>query len=495
MAAASSSQNDPLGPAFDAENFRRLAHGIVDQLADHLAQVQDRHQPVLTWEAPEIAAAHWQKHLSETTSSPENLGVLVTILLRDAFRAHHPRNLGHQVSPVLPLAAIADFVANLLDTGSGVYELGNPGTAMERATLSRLAALIGFPLEADGVLTSGGSLGNLTALLAMRQSRLQDAQAENSRNDPHQYAVLVSEEAHYSIDRALKIMGFDAGKAVSVPVDAHFQLRASSLAKALARAATVGREVIGVVACAGSTGTGRIDALPEIADFCEQHQLWLHVDAAHSGGFVFSRRARPWLAGLERADSVVIDFHKMLLSSSLLTAVLYKRGRDSYRPFAQKADYLWSTDRPGEWWDGAKRTLECTRPMLGVRAYALLACAGEPLLEAYIDHALDAAAVFASLLEEAEDFDLLIRPQSNILCYRYRPADLDETSVDALNRRIRAQLVREGRFYIVQIEKRQRVYLRSALMHPFASRTVFEELMDEIRRVAASLGSPIQSEG
>jgi L-2,4-diaminobutyrate decarboxylase len=475
---APNTPNTPLDAAFDGETFRSLGHALVDQLADHLHRVRDREQPVLTWEDPEPTAAYWKQRLQQSRTQPEDLEALISEVLKTAFRGHHARNLGHQVGPALPLAAATDLVASLLDTGSGIYELSNPATAMERVVIQRLAQKIGYPENADGVLTSGGSLGNLTALLAMRER-----QASTTKHP----VVLVSEEVHYSIDRALRIMGFGEESAVSVPVDATFQLRASALHNAFTQARDRGAEVMGVVACAGSTGTGRIDALEEIADFCHSHQLWLHVDAAHAGAFLFSESKRSELAGLERADSVVIDFHKMMLSSSLLTAVIYRQARDSYLPFAQKADYLWSTDEPGEWWDGAKRTLECTRPMLGLRAYPILACAGEGLLEAYIDHALEATQTFADLIEAADDFELLVRPQSNILCYRYRPPGLPEAGTDALNRALRAPLVREGRFYIVQIEKRGRLYLRSAVMNPFAHRTVFEELLEAIRAAAALL--------
>ncbi|MGY8688116.1 MAG: pyridoxal phosphate-dependent decarboxylase family protein, partial [Verrucomicrobiales bacterium] len=228
--------------------------------------------------------------------------------------------------------------------------------------------------------------------------------------------------------------------------------------------------------------TGKIDPLKDIATFCQSHSLWFHVDAAHAGAFVFSERARPLLRGWERADSIVIDFHKMLLSPSLLTAVLFRLGRDSYQAFAQKADYLWRADQTQEWWDLAKRTMECTRPMLGLRAYALLKHGGERLFEAYIDQALTATEAFASLIENTSDFELLTSPESNILCYQHTPEGLDRKATNELNQQIRAALIEDGKFFIVQVEKHGRTYLRSAVMNPFVKVAIFEELLDEIRR-------------
>ncbi len=475
------SSEAPLARAFDAEAFRALGHRAVDQLADYLAKVQSgEDMPVRSWEDPEDAVTLWEASMDEDAASGGE--DLIAQVLRVAFHGHHPRNLGHQVGPVLPAAAVVDLVASLLDTGSGVYEVGNPATPMERAVLRRLAHRIGLPSTADGVLTSGGSLGNLTALLAMRQCQ-SDAWAEGQPAEGR-LAVLVSEEAHYCVDRAAKIMGWGERGVVAVPADKDFRLRAAGLEPALAEAKAAGLVVLGVVANAGATATGTIDPLHEIADFCERHGLWLHVDAAHSGAFVFSSSARPMLSGLERADSMVIDFHKMLLSPSLTTAVLFRRGKDSYQAFAQKADYLWRVDQTEDWWDGAKRTLECTRPMLGLRAYALFRYGGERLLEASIDRVLEATRDFAALIETADDFELLVAPESNILCYRYVPIEWKSSEWDALNERIRAILVREGRFYVVRVEKRGRTYLRSAVMNPFVHRAVFEDLLDEIRRIA-----------
>ena len=300
------------------------------------------------------------------------------------------------------------------------------------------------------------------------------------------YAVLVSEEAHYCIDRAVKIMGWGAGGAIQVPVDEDFRMRASAMEIALAQASKDHRTVLGVIASAGSTATGRIDPLPELADFCQKHHLWFHVDAAHAGAFIFSENAKSKLTGIQRADSVIVDFHKMLLSPSLLTALLFRRSEDSYQTFAQQANYLWQADQAEEWWNAAKRTVECTRPMLGLRAYALLKHGGESLFEAYVDQALAKTTHFAQRLTEADDFELLTEPESNILCYRHVPANVPAAAHDALNGYLPAMLVKEGKFFIVQVRKRGRLYLRSALMNPHITIDIIDELLDELRRHAAN---------
>jgi L-2,4-diaminobutyrate decarboxylase len=476
---------DPLADAFDPDHFRELGHALIDQLGDYLAAVRDGLGPVSPAQTPEEAQQFWQTQLEESNNDPSSF---IAHVLKRTFRSHHPRNLGHQVGPVLPHAALFEAVSSLLDTGNGIFEVGNPGTPMERVVLMDLARRLGLPPSADGVLTSGGSLGNLTALLAMRQCR---TKTWNTGTQDIQYAVMVSEEAHYCIDRAVKIMGWGSAGVVQVPVDQDYRMRSAAMESTLSECSANGIEVLGVVASAGSTSTGKIDPLHEVADFCQKHELWLHVDAAHAGAFIFSRKAKGLLAGIERADSLVLDFHKMLLSPSLLTAVLFRRSADSYQTFAQQANYLWQADHSEEWWNAAKRTMECTRPMLGLRAYAILKHGGPDLFEVYIDKALAATRIFAELLQETDDFEILTEPESNIICYRYLPSAGAAEESDALNNHVRRELIEQGKFFIVQVKKNGRTYLRSALMHPHISREILVDLMTEIRTLAR--GSPLET--
>jgi L-2,4-diaminobutyrate decarboxylase len=183
---------------------------------------------------------------------------------------------------------------------------------------------LGWPETSGGVMTSGGSVGNLTALLAARQSRAGfDAWGAGGHGGPP-LAVLCSAQVHYSISRALRIMGWGDGGAIAVPVDERYRLRAGELATAAARAAADGRRVIAVVASAGSTATGAYDPLGEIADFCDGSGLWLHVDGAHGASAALSPRLRHLVAGIERADSVVWDAHKMMMMPALVTGVLFR---------------------------------------------------------------------------------------------------------------------------------------------------------------------------
>jgi len=286
--------------AYDPERFRALGHELVDALAGHLASVQRRQGPVLPWAEPEAAQERWPAEFSaEGGADPV---ALVRAVLEQSHHLQHPRYVGHQCSAPLPLAAALGAVADLLNNGTAIYEMGPVSTVMEQSLVRWLAGRAGFdPDWAGGVFTHGGSAGNLTALLAARQASVPYDVWEEGYQGHLDLCLVTSDQAHYSVRRAAQILGLGGRNVIVVPTDERFRMRLDLLASALDEAARAGRQVIAVVASAGSTATGAIDDLEAIAEICWARSLWLHVDGAHSGAFVVSDRLRPALKGLERA--------------------------------------------------------------------------------------------------------------------------------------------------------------------------------------------------
>lgn len=468
---------DTLGKAFDVAEFRETGHQLVDQIADHLANsIPAREGKVLPWEEPETLLSAWSRDLQEPGPAP--MSDFFGNLLSTSMNGHHPHYLGHQVTPPAPMAVLAEFLGAYINNGSGIFEVGSHTTVFERQITDLVCQLAGFGPESGGFLTSGGSLGNLTALLAARQAKGGGDIWDQGTTDS--YAVLVSEEAHYSIDRMVRILGWGSEGLVKVPTDADYRLDSGQLDQALAEAHARGRKVIAVVGNAGSTATGSFDPLDEIADFCKANDLWFHVDGAHGGSVIFSKQHRHLLKGLDRADSFILDFHKMLLVPALATALVFRQADHSYSTFAQRAQYLWQDQSEQEWYNLAKRTFECTKPILSLKVYSLLQAYGTRLFEEAIDNSFAQAKQMARMLEGAADFELLAEPSANILCYRYVPVGY-EGDLNELNSRIRQSLMKAGDFYIVQTLIGEEVYLRSAIMNPFSNESDFERLLTAIR--------------
>ena len=433
-----------LAAAYDPEHFRRLGHQLVDQLADHLARVTRREGPVLPWAPPATNVERFPAAFPREPSG--DFPALLSRVLESSQNLHHPRFVGHQVSAPVPLAALCDFASSLLNNGMAVYEMGPVATAMEHNVLRWMAGVLGLPEGAGGVLTSGGSAGNLTALLAARQAKAgYDAWNGGATAGPP-LTVLVPETTHYCVSRSVRMMGWGTEGVTPVPVDARYRLRPDTLEDTLAAAKRAGRRPIAVVASAGSTATGAFDPLEAVADFCEKHGLWFHVDGAHGASAALSPRYRAQVKGIERADSVVWDAHKLMLMPALITAVLFRDARHSFEAFAQQASYLFTGQDSRRWSDVAMRTLECTKEMMALKLYACLSVLGTKLFEDAITDTFDLARRFAERLQAADDFELAVPPDCNIVCFRHTPRGVPAAELDALQVRLRESLVTRGDF-------------------------------------------------
>jgi L-2,4-diaminobutyrate decarboxylase len=470
-----------LEQAFSSEAFRLQGHQLVELLADYLQQIVRRPEtPVMPGYEPQELLGEWRQLLAD--SAPVPFTELVEKILQQSIHLHHPRNCGHQVAPPAPITALAEMISALLNNSMAVYEVGPAGTAIEKAVLGWLAQRLGLATATDGILTSGGSLGNLTGLLAARQERGgRDAWEEGAHQGPPM-AVMVSEESHYSVARALKIMGLGNQGLIKLPVNERLQVRPELLDPILQAARARGQQVIAIVANACSTSTGTYDPLPELGVFARKNDLWFHVDAAHGGAAGFSPKYRHLVQGLAEADSLVIDFHKMMLCPALATAVLFRDGGVLNRIFAQKASYLLPEQMQIPWQDIARSTIECTKKMMGLKVMMLLKTVGEGIFSEYVTRVYDLTRDFAALLQGESDFKLAVEPQANIICFRHQPERVPAGQWGEYNAELRRRLVAHGRFYIVQTAIAGETWLRLTLMNPFTDRNDLRELLVEIRR-------------
>lgn len=457
-----------LEKAYASNHFRTLGHQMVDLLADYLEQLPE--QKVLHVQPPEELYEQWSERLEQ---GPHPEISWLKSLLRQTVQVPHPHYMGHQISPPVPLSALMSLVDGLVNNGMGVYEMGQAGTVIERLVVKHVAKQMGFTDTADGVLTSGGSLGNLTALLTAR-SRTEVWE----KGSQSQLALMVSEEAHYCVSRAVKIMGWGSEGIIKVPVDQQYRMKTELLAPYLQKAREAGKKVIAVVGSACSTSTGSFDNLEEIAAFCKQNDLWFHVDAAHGGGLCFSSRHKQLLNGIEQADSVVMDFHKMLLTPSVATALIYKNGADSYRAFQTKAEYLWEKEAEQEWHNLAKRTFECTKLMMGLKVYSILQYYGPSLWEEYLDKVMENGQILAQIIEEHPEFELATWPSCNIVCFRYVEKNQEASVLNQWNTALRKSMLQDGTFYIVQTTLDGKVYLRTTLTNPFTTARHIGEMVN-----------------
>jgi L-2,4-diaminobutyrate decarboxylase len=456
---------------YDAESFRDLGHQLIDYLADYL---KNGHPKANVWKDPDDRLAEWSDN-----PLPSDAFAFFKKIIENSVHLHNPKYMGHQIAPPLPVAALAGLVSDILNNGMGVYEMGTVSTTLEKQIITHLAKQMGFSDTADGFLTSGGTLANFTALLTARAVLAQgDVWQEGHQQ---KLGLLVSEQAHYCVDRAVRMMGWGENGIIKVPCNEKFQISTEQLTAYYQDASKKGVQIIAVIGSACSTSTGSFDDLEALGHFAQKNNLWFHVDAAHGGPLVFSQKHKHLLKGIELADSVAMDFHKMLLTPALITALIYKNGNHSYRTFAQKAQYLWKDNHQKEWFNLARRTFECTKSMMSIKVYSILQTYGNGMFTEAVDAVQLNGQRFAQLIKENEHFELLIQPETNIVCFRLCPKEVSPSELNALNEQIRNFILTDGEYYIVQTIIDGKLWLRVTLSNPLTSENELRGLIQKIQ--------------
>jgi L-2,4-diaminobutyrate decarboxylase len=455
---------------FDSTEFRGAGHVIIELLADYLDKNLKGEGKVIDWQAPQEALRNWQKPLpiKPALTPREFISALDQDILARTLRIHHPHNLGHQVATPLPVAALCDLVASLTNQAMTVYEAGPSATLLEKQVIQWLGELIGWQ-HADGVLTSGGAQANLTALLAARQVKAGwDIWQQGVSNGPP-LRILACETTHYSVSRAAGIMGLGTDAVIKVAMDAQGRMELAALKTAYEQCIAQNTKPFAVAASAGCTPTGSIDPLIEIGAFCREHDLWFHIDGAHGASALLSNKLKPMLAGIELADSVVWDGHKLLYMPAAVSAVLFREPKHSYAAFAQEASYLFSGEDSEESFNLGTRTLECTKRMMGLKLWAAFMLYGTEKLGGLIEHVFETASRLAELLEESEEFELLMQPQTNIVCFRHLGKNLEGEALSRHQEALRRKLVESGEFHLTQVKLNDQSWLRTTVMNPFTA--------------------------
>lgn len=329
---------------------------------------------------------------------------LCDAVLPTAIPADHPRYLAFVPGAPTVAAVIADMAVSAAGIYGGTRLEGGAAVAAEEAVLRWLADAAGLPASAGGTFVSGGSIANLSALVAARGDR-QDA--------AHRQVVIVGASAHSSLAAAARIMGCDLTAAE--PADEHGRLDGDTLAAAIAGIDS--RDVVAVVATAGATNNGAVDDIARIAEVCEERGLWLHVDAAYGGGALLSPRTRDLFAGIERADSLTIDPHKWLFTPYDCAAVLYRERMVALRALAQQADYLDAvSDETGA--NPSDLAIHLTRRVRGLPVWVSLLAYGTAAYVEAVEACLDLARCAAEKIEAAAHLELAVQPALSIVLFR-----------------------------------------------------------------------------
>ncbi|NOY28857.1 MAG: aspartate aminotransferase family protein [Planctomycetes bacterium] len=461
-------QRKLIAEAYDPRLVREAGKRMAELLAEHFSSVQSGEGPVLNWEEPslnlklaraEIDAGQIDRERASPAQGFDSLVTRFDALLKQSLargqNLHHPHYVGHQVPASIPLAGLFDAATTLTNQVMAIYEMGPWATAIEQAVVGALGEAIGFTAgKFGGLITSGGSLANLTALLTARNVALGDVWSTGIAARSPAPVLVTHAEAHYCVTRAAGILGLGTEQVVRVPIDGRRRMDANQLDSILSDLRIRGVPIVAVAAAACTTPIGAFDPLVEIADVCRRHEVWLHVDAAHGGAACLSAKHRHLVRGLELADSVVCDAHKMMFMPALCAMVFYRDREHRFSAFEQTAPYLFDPSAPGmAEYDNGMVNMECTKRAAAMGLWGVWSTFGNRLFEALVDTTFDLAQRFYEILDEADDFQPFCRPECNIVVFRYLPAEIRDRPAEEIDRfqlQLRRAVVESGDFYLVQ---------------------------------------------
>ena len=498
-----------IASAYDPHLFELVANELGTVLSKQLQAVESRNTRVLNWSDPAKlialarqaienpkAAGNLERDAAGTNAISHSIATNAASLVRETLargqNMHHPHYVGHQVPAPVPLAALFDLVGSVTNQVMAIYEMGPWATAVEHAVVDAVGERLGFaPTSFSGLVTSGGTLANLTGLLAARNVVLGDSWTTGLPRRGPAPVIVAHADAHYSVIRSAGILGLGTDQIVSAALDDRRRMDPHRLDDTLRDLRSRGVPVVAVSGAACATPVGAFDPIPEIVDVCRRHDVWLHMDAAHGGALAFSARHRHLLAGIEQADTVVCDAHKMMFMPALCALLFYRDPAHRVAPFHQEAPYLFDPLVPElAQYDSGVANLECTKRAAAFGVWGVWSLLGPQIFADMVDVTIDTARQFYELLRETNDFETLHEPQCNIVAFRYLPAGLADATtqqVDQFQLQLRRRIIESGEFYLVQSRIDGRPVLRTTIMNPLTTVEDMRNLIGCLRRQGSEL--------
>ena len=437
----------PLEP--NSDQREELGRRVLDHALAYLDQVPEApsNRP---W--TEVFSRRLDPEFAEEGRDPaEVLDYVSACVEAPGFATTSPRFMAYVPGGGLFPSALGDFLAAVSNKYSG-FASASPGAArLENATIAWLAQVIGYPEGAAGTLTSGGSIANLTAIVAARDARDPDGGG----------AVYTTRFAHHCVDKALHIAGRGKAPRRQVATDPRHRMSVTALEEALEQDRTAGIRPWLVIASAGTVDTGAVDPLDEIARLCRRYDAWFHVDGAYGGLFALCPEGRDIVAGISLADSIALDPHKTLFLPYGTGAVIVREGRQLLQSFSASADYIQPLGESEVGPSPADLSPELTRHFRALRLWLPLQLAGISAFRAAQAEKLALARYFHARLTELDGFDPGPPPDLSIVAFRYRPKHGDP---DVFNERLLRHLQEEGRVMMSGTRVDGRSMLRCAIL-------------------------------
>lgn len=460
----------------NASEIHQVMQATLDLITSYVSTAADR-TPL-----PTIRRDAAYRDFPETGRSAGDIMQALRNILDQSLNPSHPRFMGHMDSIPTIMSIVGDLVSAGLNNNMLSLEMSPVLSQMEMQVLQEVGRRFGYGETARGVMLSGGTLANLQALTVARNCAFPTLK-EGFASVEGQPVIFTSEVAHTSVHKAAMVMGIGTSGVIPVRTNTNSQMIPADLEKKIHQAVSEGRRPFAIVATAGTTVTGSIDPLAEIARIASRYQLWLHVDAAYGGALVFSTHHRHRIDGIEEADSIAFNPQKWMYVAKTCAMVLFKDGSVLETAFRIAAPYMNDTD----FINIGEISVQGTRHADILKLWLSLQHVGTQGYAQLIDASYDLVESFVQRVNDRPYLELDSMPDTNLCCFRGTPPQIPEEEWDQWNLTLQQALLRDAHTFLSLPTYRGRRWLRAVLLNPFTSQEdicrVFERIDQQYKSI------------
>ena len=468
-----------------SEEMRSLGYRIVDQIVEHFETLASK--PVMRVSPRVELEAELREPLpEESTPVDALLDQLRRVVWPNIGNVQHPRFFAFIPSPSNFVSVMADALAAGFNPFAGNWLEGSGPAQIELVTINWLREMCGLPETAGGLFVSGGSMANLTALAAARRARL-----DNLSDDA---TIYFSDQTHNSVEKALRVLGFAREQIRALPSDEDFRLPVESLRRAVAEDRADGKRPFLIIANAGTTNTGAVDPINQLADLCERENLWLHVNGAYGAAACLSERGRKLLVGIERADSLSLDPHKWLFQPFEIGCVLARDARLLKKTFHTMAGYLEDTKRAEEeeinYYDYG---VQLTRGFRALKLWLSIKTFGAAAFREAINRGFEMAEFAESLLRQSDCWRIISPATFGIVTFIFVAEGCSESEISEIHRRMVEAMAEDGFAFANSTTLRGQTVMRLCTINPRTTEDDVRATIKQLEQFGRELQDRIKS--
>ncbi|WP_108868656.1 pyridoxal phosphate-dependent decarboxylase family protein [Aquimarina aquimarini] len=455
------------------EEMQQYGYKIIDHIVEHF-ETQHSKKPVTIASREEMDSLLTEDIPNKATAANEVLDFVMDQIIPNSNIVTHPKSYSFVPGPSNYVSVMADTIATGFNIFSGGWAASPAAAELEIVVMNWLLKIFGFPVKkGGGIFTSGGSMANLTALVTARRIKCGE--------DFSKAVIYLSDQAHSSNIKAIKVIGFKKEQIRVIPTDIEFKLSLNKLKNIIAKDRLEGWKPFCIVASAGTTNTGTVDPLNEIANICEEENLWMHVDGAYGGAAILADKGKKLLKGIERADSLTVDPHKWFFQPYEIGCLLVKDHNWLSSTFSEKPEYLRDIEGNESEINFYDHGIQLTRRFRALKFYMSLKTFGLDSFRKAIKYNIDLADQTEAILRKSSYWEITSPATLAIINFRYNPigAHLSEKDLDHINQMISQKIVASREALLVTTILQNQVVLRMCLINP---RTTIDDIKNTLQQ-------------